>query len=100
MENQEVLLRVCNLYSLRNKPCTTGHPRPTESSGRAGGLLGLATSLITMMYISFYFTMRNKRSNGQRIWFDYEWELLLIKKQLLKNPDVIIGSSLSLLTIL
>jgi glycosyltransferase involved in cell wall biosynthesis len=33
-------------------------------------------------------------------WFDYEWKLLWIKKQLLNKPDVIIVSSLSLLTIL
>lgn len=33
-------------------------------------------------------------------WFDYEWKLFWIKKQLLNKPDVIIVSSLSLLSIL
>ena len=33
-------------------------------------------------------------------WFDFEWKLLWIKKELLNDPDVIIVSSLSLLTII
>lgn len=61
------------------------------------------SEIIEGIKVSWIKTINYKRTISiKRIlsWIDYEWKLLWLKKDLLNNPDVIIVSSLSLLSIL